>query len=183
MVGKRFGRLLVLRYSHNNKDKRPMWVCLCDCGAECIVSGKYLRAGRTRSCGCLHREVSSEINKSHSMSGTKTYQSWHAMLTRCYNKKQASYKKYGALVVTVCDRWRDSFENFFADMGERPEGATLDRINPFGNYEPSNCRWSSVDEQANNKRGHAAIAILEMMRAAGHPVDEFEVAYHQSKAA
>lgn len=90
------------------------------------------------------------------------------MLSRCYNPNQDCFAKYGALGVTVCDHWRASFANFLADMGERPEGKTLDRKNPFGNYTPRNCKWATKAEQSTNKRGAVAIAILETLRLAGH---------------
>lgn len=102
------------------------------------------------------------------------------MLTRCTNTKQQSYAKYGAKGVKVCERW-SVFENFLADMGERPEGMTLDRINPFGNYEPGNCRWASVAEQATNKRADLALAVLQRMQLAGYPVAEFTAAYLAEK--
>lgn len=175
MAGQVIGRLTVLEYSGRNKDKRALWKCRCECGAECVVMGKYLRRGLTKSCGCLHREMVAKINASHGMSDSPTYMSWAAMLTRCSNPNQECYKYYGALGVTVCDRWRKSFENFLADMGERPDGKTLDRESPFGNYEPENCKWSTPKEQANNTRGQHAIAKLRAMEA--RPVEAFESGY------
>lgn len=152
MTGQRFGRLVVLTVAGYNNDKRVTWNCLCDCGGTVIVSGKYLRSGRTGSCGCLRRERASLLNAKHGMHGTSTWQSWISMRNRCYNKNQKGYADYGAKGVVVCERWRNSFVDFIVDMGKRPEGMTLDRINPFGNYEPSNCRWATPLMQSNNRR-------------------------------
>lgn len=160
MTGHRYGRLTVIASAGRRwKDKRPHWRCLCDCGKESVVAAKFLRGGNTKSCGCLQAEVR-HARVTHGMSGTPTWQSWASMKTRCSNPKQEAYARYGALGVTVCQRWQDSFENFLADMGERPEGKTLDRRNPFGNYEPNNCRWANSTEQANNRRADIALRML-----------------------
>lgn len=93
------------------------------------------------------------------MSRSSEYHIWQHMKTRCYKEDSISYKNYGARGITVCDRWLQSFENFYADMGERPEGTSLDRIDNEGNYEPSNCRWTTSKIQANNKRGNRVMDI------------------------
>ncbi len=167
LAGQRFNRLRVVSYAETRAG-RAYWDCRCDCGAMCIVSGKYLRGGRTGSCGCLHRELTGEMMRSHGMSASKTYATWGAMLSRCYNPKQKCYEKYGAKGVTVCERWRASFANFLEDMGERPPGKTLDRRNPFGNYDPGNCRWADAETQSANKRGAVAIAVLEKLKMDGY---------------
>ena len=161
MAGLRFGRLLVITAADKSQDGHLRWSCRCDCGNHCTVLGKYLRNGRTRSCGCFHREQSAKLNRTHGMSRSLTWQSWAAMLTRCYNPKQQAYKKYGALGVKVCERWRTSFPNFLADMGVRPsKDATLDRISPFGDYEPNNCQWATKSHQAINQRRQLALRLL-----------------------
>ena len=167
MVGQRAGRLTVHSFAQTRSGK-AYWRCECECGNERVICGQYLRNGRTKSCGCLHKEMTANLRASHRMSGTPTYATWASMLSRCYNQNQECYAKYGALGVRVCDRWRKSFENFLADMGERPDGMTLDRKNPFGDYELSNCKWSTNEEQGQNKRGHIAIVILERLKTAGH---------------
>lgn len=157
--GKRFGRLVVLRignkcYSKTGKYCRYyFYLCRCDCGSEVNVSSNSLTKGTTRSCGCLRREhgvrrgTNSAIH-GHSRVGAKssTYKSWEDMKLRCQNSKTPYFKYYGAKGIKVCERWQ-RFENFLADMGEKPvDGWHIDRINPKGNYEPSNCRWLSPSE-------------------------------------
>lgn len=89
--------------------------------------------------------------RTHGMSNTATFSIWMAIIARCENPKHISYKYYGAKGIKICDRWRESFECFFLDMGERPEGKSIDRINVNGDYEPGNCRWATIEEQNNNK--------------------------------
>lgn len=148
-----FGRLTVVKEAMTRKnDGHVAWLCACSCGESIIVSGHSLRSGTTTSCGCLAKELAAERFSTHNKSGTGTYQSWICMRNRCYYKKDISYKYYGERGITVCDRWLDSFENFYEDMGDRPDGKSIDRINNEGNYEPTNCKWSTAKEQANNTR-------------------------------
>lgn len=144
ITGIRYGKLICLSISHIVK-KLYYWKCICDCGNESIVSGSRLRSGKTKSCGCI-------AASQKGLSTSPAYRSWQAMIQRCYDSKVAHYKRYGALGITVCDEWRNSFLKFLDDMGERPTGKTLDRINPYGNYELSNCRWLTPKEQAQNKK-------------------------------
>jgi ribosomal protein S27E len=155
--GRRFGRLTVVEQAPNGQGLRVR--CRCDCGQETTVRAHNLAAGATRSCGCLVSDVGRALGLSarthgHSNPETPTYRSWYAMVCRCRYPRNESWQWYGGRGVTVCDRWlgRDGFGNFLADMGERPQGTTLDRVNPEGNYEPSNCRWADAQTQATNKR-------------------------------
>lgn len=159
LTGQRFGRLLVIGRSivHNKNTKEIVWECQCDCGNTRSVRSYVLRKAGQVSCGCIIKENLSRIdNTKHGMYNTRTYHTWEGMKQRCLNPNATRFTEYGAKGITVCERWK-SFENFFEDMGYRPEGKTLDRINPFGNYEPSNCRWATPYEQQHNQRRHRVV--------------------------
>lgn len=119
----------------------------CACGTERVLDACDVAKGRSKSCGCNRKTATS----THGKSGTPTYRSWRAMLNRCTNPNFIGYAQYGGRGITVCDRWRE-FAAFLADMGERPEGMTLDRIDVDGPYRPDNCRWATISQQNANKR-------------------------------
>lgn len=144
ITGQRFGRLIVLSlYRRGSSGVHSRWLCLCDCGQTRVASGSSLKRGRTTSCGCGRI--------THGSWGSPTYRSWHMMLQRCTNPRNTHYAYYGGRGITVCERWL-KFENFLADMGERPLGTSIDRIDVDGNYEPGNCRWATPKQQMNNRR-------------------------------
>lgn len=151
LLGKRFGRLEVIAYDSVSKNGHTKWLCRCDCGKEMVKFGTNLRKAHTQSCGCLQKEQTSKAKTTHGMRHTKTYKTWCSMKERCLNSESTTYEGYGSEGITIYQPWIDSFEKFLEDMGERPEGTTLDRIDPHGNYEPSNCRWASASVQAYNK--------------------------------
>jgi hypothetical protein len=148
--GGRFGRLLVI--CREGKAIPVKFKCICDCGKTVVVNSVSLRNGDTRSCGCIRSEKMAKEKTKHGQYDTPTYHSWSSMLNRCKCKKHKQYKDYGGRGISVCSRWRGSFEAFLSDMGERPGGKTLDRIDSDGNYEPTNCKWSTRQEQNRNKR-------------------------------
>jgi hypothetical protein len=164
IVGKRFARLVVLDDSGVGKDRRIF--CRCDCGNEKSIIANHVRTGRIRSCGCLQREIAilSNTIHGHNRIGQRTseYRIWYAMKDRTLNPKSPAWDDYGGRGITVCDRWRDSFEAFLADMGPRPSGLTLDRKNNDGNYEPGNCRWATWAEQNNNRRPQRSSSMEKM---------------------
>ena len=151
LSGRRFGRLVVQRRVDAPPGKSH-WLCLCDCGGTKIVRQAHLVHGPTKSCGCLHDTFRLEHGHCRGRRGTPTHKSWDAMIGRCTRPTNASYKNYGGRGITVCERWRSSFKNFLEDMGERPTGKTIDRIDSDGDYEPGNCRWATAAEQLANRK-------------------------------
>jgi len=157
-TGKIFGKLTVLSLHHrvfrsSRHGYYNYWLCKCECGNESVVLYNNLRNQNTTSCGCMSSRNFSYLRlTTHGKTNTPTYNSWRAMKDRCYSKNHIEYKRYGALGIEVCERWKTSYENFLQDMGERPPKHSLDRINPFKNYSPENCRWADYKTQANNTR-------------------------------
>lgn len=156
LTGSRFGRLTVFERMPNRKDGTATWRVICDCGHSRIVEGTGLRAGRNKSCGCSSPRFNSVHGLKHGRSRTGTYKIWLGMHSRCNNPGKKSHLYFGK-GVRVCDRWKD-FENFLADMGDRPNGMSIDRIDGNKGYEPGNCRWATPKQQGNNT---AANRILE----------------------
>ncbi len=153
--GSRFGKLLVIGISPFRENGAIAWECKCDCGKLITTRGSRLKEGRVKSCGCLVSEKAKEsitkYKSTHGQSRTRTYSSWQNMKNRCRSPNTTDFDDYGGRGIDYCERW-GVFENFYGDMGDRPIGTTLDRVDVNGNYEPGNCRWADNETQSNNKR-------------------------------
>lgn len=149
LTDKKFERWTVLRRAENS-GKEPRWLCECDCGQRKTVEGRNLRNGRSGSCGCLMRELNSS-RAIHGLKGTLEYNRWCNMRDRCNNPNNHAFADYGGRGITICEQW-DDVQTFLNDMGLCPEGHSLERINNDAGYHPSNCKWATRKEQAQNKR-------------------------------
>lgn len=154
-IGDRFGRLTVISKGES-KNTQTRWVCKCDCGNSTLSYGPALRKGQSTSCGCYRKErivaAKTKHGAARSSHRTPTYRSWESMIRRVSSPEYKGFHRYGGRGISVCNRWRD-YGLFLKDMGERPNGTSLDRINPDGNYEPNNCRWADAMTQRHNRGG------------------------------
>jgi hypothetical protein len=156
LTGERFGRLIVMQFNHSARTRssssRPYWRCRCDCGNIKIVAGHHLKSCKIQSCGCIRSENTTRMKTTHGHSKTSIYKIWTHMNSRCFKRSYNRFHRYGGRGITVCDRWR-RFENFLEDMGSSWfKGASIERKNVDGNYEPSNCIWIPLCDQSKNRR-------------------------------
>jgi hypothetical protein len=154
LVGMKFGRLAVIKFSHCDRHSKKCWLAKCDCGKEKTIAGQDMISGHTKSCGCLQRDLMS----THRMARTPIYQTWERIKQRCLNKNWPHYSYYGGRGIKICDRWLGSFENFYEDMGGKPKGMSIERKDNDGNYEIENCKWATNREQNRNKRSNVFIS-------------------------
>lgn len=158
--GKKFGKLIAFKFSHlHESNKNQYWIFKCECGNKttkmrCSVE----KLNGITSCGCDFKQKRRTAQVKHGFFGTPIYNIWTHMIARCYNKLNDSYEMYGARGITVCDHWRESFMNFYSDMGDRPTSKhSIDRIDVNGNYCKENCRWATQKQQCNNKTNNFSV--------------------------
>lgn len=153
LTGRRFGRLVVVEREGTQKSGAARWRCHCDCGKSKVIDGTSLRSGHTKSCGCLAHEPAKILNLKHGKRNTRLYGIWNGIKQRCYNPNRQKFASYGGRGITMCDEWRNDFKTFYdwAMTHGYTDELSIDRIDVNGNYEPSNCQWVTVQEQAYNK--------------------------------
>jgi hypothetical protein len=170
--GAQYGYWSLIRFARFSATKQPYWLARCICGKEKEVSFKHMLYGHSTNCGCMR-----SYNQTHGRVNTPEWRSWQNAKTRCYNPNRATDKWYHGRHIKMCEEWRNSFEQFLKDMGQRPTGTTLDRIDPNGNYEPGNCRWLSPKEQSRNTRRNVYVTWNGRKMCAREFADEIKANY------
>lgn len=179
LTGQKYGKLTVIkRVPPHGNSKSVYWLCYCDCGNKDVeVRGSCLTSGHTVSCGCYISERLIKVNTKHGGFGTRLYNIWQGMKKRCYKEDDKDYENYGGRGILICDEWKDDFSCFqeWAITSGYQENLTIDRINNNGNYEPHNCRWTTVKEQSNNKRNNHLITIANRTQTLSQWLDELGI--------
>lgn len=184
LIGKKFGRLSVMKRTENSKDNKPTWLCKCDCGNEKRkVRSSSLVRGLVKSCGCLRSEKNKLNPIKHNLSKSYVYRVWASMIQRCKDINSTHYACYGGRGIIVCDRWDKSkggsFKNFYQDVGDPPtEKHTLDRINNNGNYTTNNWRWATRKEQSRNRRDNRLYTFNKKTQCSKDWAREYRIKYN-----
>lgn len=182
LVGQKFGRLVIAQRKENDRSGTVQWLCLCDCGNTKIVRGNDLKRGDIKSCGCLQKEKITARNIDRSKHGhtknkkiSATYYSWRTMIQRCTNPSATRYRDYGGRGITVCETWRNSFDNFLRDMGERPSKNQIDRIQNDKGYCKENCRWVTPKTNSGNRRDNRMETYVGRTQCRTFWAEEFNI--------
>lgn len=181
----RFGRWMAIKPSNETgTDRGKKWLCLCDCGTEKYVRGTDLRFGYTKSCGCLKNENIGNRRRTHGMSNTLLYEIWKSMKARCYRKTSKDYPNYGGAGIRVCDEWKEDFIAFhtWAVQNGYKDHLTIERIDPYRNYEPSNCTWIPNDQQALNRRNSRRFEYERKNYSMRELSEKFNINYNTFRA-
>lgn len=177
-VGKRFGRLQVVAWGGHKIRGSLLLTCFCDCGTWKHVKELDLLSGHSRSCGCLHHEQIGDMMRTHGLSISKEHAAWRSMKERCHNPRYIGFKNYGGRGIKICDRWLNSFENFYADMGPKPSPRlTLHRVNNDGDYCKENCVWATRKVQGRAKTNTLWIEYKGVRKALSEWAEELGLRY------
>ncbi len=176
LVGRHSGRWTVLKHD-TVKNGKHYWVCRCFCGNECSVRGYLIYHGISQSCGCRAPEIARKQMTTHGLTEHPNFSIWWHMIQRCHNPKDTSFFKYGAKGIRVCLRWRHDLRAFISDMGNRPKGLTLDRIDGTKGYTPKNCRWATYKEQNRNRKDNRLITCRGQIKTMAEWADISTVKY------
>ncbi len=177
-LGNRHGRLVVIA-SAKSRHGKAQWLCKCDCGNVKIISGDSLRQKRSVSCGCYQQEARGLKNRTHGLTRSPTYRSWQMMKKRCSCPDDVSYKNYGARGITYTPRW-EKFQNFLQDMGEKPDGTSLERLNNAKGYSKSNCKWATRTEQNRNRRLNILFMYRKQTKCLAEWCEELNLSYSRT---
>lgn len=177
LIGQKFNKLSVIQRAKNSKSGNIRWLCKCECGKYTIVSSQNLKTGHTKSCGCLNKNAT---YITHNKSKTKLYKIWQGMKKRCFNKNEEHYKYYGERGIIVCDEWKNDFMSFYnwAINNEYKDNFTIERIDVNGNYEPSNCKWVTFQEQGYNKTNSKLYELNGEIKCLSQWCKLYNVDYH-----
>lgn len=154
--------------------KQTYWLCRCSCGSYRVHMSANLKNQNAKDCGCIWKNRLA----THRLKGTSVYKAWQSMRQRCYNQKAKEFKGYGARGISVCDRWKSSFDNFLTDLGHPEKGMWLERNDVNGNYEPDNCRWATPTEQGRNKRNNILITAFGKTKCLSAWAVEYSIHYY-----